>query len=408
MGSSQSSSQNSSPIDDHLSLDARKIQEIAHVLDVKAKTHNPLKLQEDVDWDLEQDKENVRLLKGLFKTLDPTVVRVPGDVHGQIKLSFKYEKNRHLLLVKVVQCRDLRSKDIRSRASAPYVKLQMYPDNHSHGIKTTQIMVETKSPVYNEIFAFKASEEELRESRLIAQVWDYDVVSHDDFLGELILETCNLNFQEEPVITAWFDLLMETDLSVTGQLSVAVDFQMPGSLFVTVHNARGLSPRTGNHTADPFIKVGIPGIGCVYSSQVRKDTLDPEWDETYEFEVAVEELSFRYLVFHVVDQTSLMSENFSMGQAVLDLDVIETKPNQHFLLKLTDLKNTEKMQNKLMQRVVTQEFREAFLAHMMSRQPEFLFQKHRGSKLVRVSCRKAGRTSRVNGQVRILDGIPVY
>ena len=48
---------------------------------------------------------------------------------------------------------------------------------------------------------------------------------------------------------------------------------------------------------------------------------------------------------------------------------------------VTVQKNSERMQDKLMQRVVTQEFREACLAHTVSRRPDFLFQQHRGSKV---------------------------
>ena len=44
-----------------------------------------------------------------------------------------------------------------------------------------------------------------------------------------------------------------------------------------------------------------------------------------------------YLVFHVVDQTSMMSENHSMGQAILDLPVMETQPTLHTALHLADL-----------------------------------------------------------------------
>ncbi|KAK7101976.1 synaptotagmin-1-like [Littorina saxatilis] len=408
MGSGQSTSQEPPPEELHLSQNQKKIEDIAHVLDVKARSENPLLLQED-NWDQhEQDKENVRLLKGLFKTLDPSVVRIPGDVYGQVQLSFKYDAKRQLLLVKVVQCRDLCCRDVRTRALAPYIKLQMFPDTHSHGAKTTQIITETRKPVFNEIFAFRASEEEMKETRLVAQMWDYDVASRDDFLGEVIVDTKSFNFQEEPVITAWFDLRMETDLSVTGELSVTVNFQMPSTLLVTVHGARGLSPRSGNQSADPFIKLAIPGAGAVYSSQIQKNTLDPEWEETFEFDVAVEELSLRYVVFHIVDQTNILSENHSMGQAILDLHMMETQPTFHDTLQLADLKNTERMQNKLTQQVVTQEFREACLAHTMSRRPDFLFQQHRGSKMVRVSCRKAGRTSSIGGQLRIMEGVPVF
>nr|KAG5708776.1 hypothetical protein BaRGS_031930 [Batillaria attramentaria] len=153
-------------------------------------------------------------------------------------------------------------------------------------------------------------------------------------------------------------------------------YQQPDQLFVTVHKAQGLSPRSGNQSADPFIKLAIPGLG--------------------------------YLVFHVIDHANMFSENESMGQAIIDLELLESQPNFHDTLKLADLKNTERMQNKLMQRVVTQEFREALQAHTFTRHPNFLFQQHSGTKMVTVSCRRAGRKSVIKGQARIMDGVPVY
>lgn len=62
--------------------------------------------------------------------------------------------------------------------------------------------------------------------------------------------------------------LFQTDLNVTGDLSVTLNFQMPSTLFVTVHGAQGLSPCSGRQSADPFVKVAIPGVGAVHSSQV--------------------------------------------------------------------------------------------------------------------------------------------
>ena len=57
MGSGQSSSQDPPPEELHLSQNPKKIEDITHVLDVKAKLKNPLLQQEDINWDQhEQDK----------------------------------------------------------------------------------------------------------------------------------------------------------------------------------------------------------------------------------------------------------------------------------------------------------------------------------------------------------------
>lgn len=63
------------------------------------------------------------MLKGMFKQLDPSVMKAFGEVRGEVQLSYKYDFKRHLLLVKVIKCRELRSKDLRSKMSDPYVKV---------------------------------------------------------------------------------------------------------------------------------------------------------------------------------------------------------------------------------------------------------------------------------------------
>lgn len=63
------------------------------------------------------------MLKGMFKQLDPSVMRAVGEVRGEVQLSYKYDFKRQLLLVKVIKCRELRSKDLRSKMSDPYVKV---------------------------------------------------------------------------------------------------------------------------------------------------------------------------------------------------------------------------------------------------------------------------------------------
>lgn len=63
------------------------------------------------------------MLKGLFKKLDPTVMKPIGDIKGEIQLSFKYDFNNEMLLVKVMACRELANRDIRGKMSNFYVKV---------------------------------------------------------------------------------------------------------------------------------------------------------------------------------------------------------------------------------------------------------------------------------------------
>ncbi|GFN90833.1 synaptotagmin-9 [Plakobranchus ocellatus] len=397
---------NSQPVPSHnpLQQNPEKIEALAKALDVKSERQKQLAIQET--WDrLEQDKRSLQVLKSLFKKLDPTVVRSPTDINGEIELAFKYDFKRQLLLVKVIKCRELHAQDIRTKASDPYVRLQLYPDLHSHGAKVTKIIVETREPVYNEIFAFKMREKELCDTNLVVQVFDYDSVTKDDFLGEVVVDLALFNFVKEPVLTAWYTLHMETDLSITGNLEVSLKFLGPQSLFLTVHGATGLSRRRDGHVAQAFVKVSVPGLGAVFKTEIVADESgNPEWQETFEFELPQEELSFRYAVLHVVDNQS-HQENNTLGQIIIDLDTLNLDTGFHGSLKLADLRNSERLRNKHLQHSVAQEFREAFRAHASSRHPTFLFdQCSSGKRNVTVTCKKAG----AQGKVTILDGVPVF
>ncbi|XP_005105452.1 synaptotagmin-like protein 2 [Aplysia californica] len=383
--------------------DPNKIELIAKALDVRAERQRQLEIQDG--WDrLEQDKQSLQSLKSLFKKLDPTVVKSPTDVNGEIELSFKFDEKRQLLLVKVIKCRDLHAKDVRRKASDPYVRLQLYPDLHSHGAKVTQIVVESRNPVYNEIFAFKIRPKELADTKLVVQVFDYDCVTRDDFLGEVVVELSQFNFQTEPVLTAWYTLCMETDLSITGDLEISLNFLKPQSLFLTVHGAYGLSRRQDGKPVHAMVKCTVPGSGSVHKTQVVvADDGNPDWQETFEFEIPEEELEFRYVLLHVLDNTAHTEHNM-LGQIIIDLDTLNTEGGYNGWLKLADLRNSDRLRNKQQQHKVTQEFREAFRAHAFARYPSFLFQQQMGKKSVTVTCRKAG----AQGKIQMMDGVPVF
>ncbi|XP_041349855.1 synaptotagmin-1-like [Gigantopelta aegis] len=398
MGGSQS--HEISPEERRLRQDPEKILRIARFLNTQAEKRKAGS-GDLVEWNQhDQDKQSMQLLKGLFKQLDPSVTSTIGDNNGEVQLSFKYDGSQNLLLVKVLKCRDLRNRDIRSKASDPYVKLEMHPDLHGEGGHTTQIVVETNSPVFNEIFSFTLSELEILDAKLIIQVWDYDVTSRDDFLGEVIVNMNTFNFKQDPIHTAWYTLRMQTDLSVSGEIDVSLSYQVPDRLFVSVLRATNLSPRDDRIKADPFVKLTIPGVGVMHRTQVKKSTLDPVWQETFEFSVPIEELAFRYIILHVIDESHYHG-NESLGQVIIDLDSFDLEKGSHQIHRLTDLKNSERIRNKMFQSRAAQEFRESFMAHACVRCPGFLFQMQSGKKVVSVSCRKAGSHARI----RIVDGI---
>jgi len=153
------------------------------------------------------------------------------------------------------------------------------------------------------------------------------------------------------------------------------------------------------------ILISIPGCPQVHTTMaVSEDTGNPEWNETYDFEIAEEELQFRYLLLHV-EEEGRHSELSTLGQVILELDCLEPQAPHRQPLKLADMRNCPRLRSRPQQHRIAQEFREAFRAHAAARQPSFLFQQAaQGKKKVTVSCRKAG----AQGSIQLVDGIPVF
>lgn len=65
----------------------------------------------------------MKMLKNVFSQLDPSVIHHGGIDNGSVELSLKFVTSKSLLLVRIECCKDLRSRDLRSRACNPYVKV---------------------------------------------------------------------------------------------------------------------------------------------------------------------------------------------------------------------------------------------------------------------------------------------
>ncbi|XP_070559077.1 synaptotagmin-1-like [Ptychodera flava] len=394
----------SSKTRDHVGSDPNRVQGMARLMTARPQKRRPknvhplFKLQMAEEEQYDHEKQSMYLLKHLFKKMDPTVMKTISDVRGEIKLSFKYDKYKTLLLIKLVSAKELVPKDLSGKAANPYVKFELIPDQTSEGAKTSSAAENTLYPTYNEIFTFKLLEEDVSDSKLRVQVWDKDIFGKDDFMGEKIVNLSEINFKE--VFTNWYELQAETDLSITGSLEISLGYRLPQTLLVTVHRANDLVRRDPGHDADPYVKIMVPGLQEIYKTTVAKSTLDPEWEETFELDVPQEELTERYIVFHILDMTG---DNESMGQVCVDLENLNIEEGYHGKFELADLKNHHRVRSKWSQKALVQEFKEAMYAHAVYKYPAFLFQKQEGNKVLTVENKHAGTSTKL----RIVDGVPL-
>ncbi|KAL3853077.1 hypothetical protein ACJMK2_016656 [Sinanodonta woodiana] len=382
MGTSNSSSIDPENIKVHQNL--KKIKHLTDVLTLRSEHQKQILKR---GWDKhEENLQNAQILKGMFKKLDPTVMQVPGEDRGEIELSFKYDYAKEILMIKVIKCRDLRNRDLRSKMFETFVRLQVMPDHRSQGPRMTKI-IRTNSPRYDEIFTYKIDGGDLGEAKLIAQVVDHSLGGLDEILGETIIDLKNFDFRNNPVHTAWYCLNAETDLSIKGELQISMAFQAPNTLLVTVHGANNLSPRDEDGLADPFVKISIPGTHTLHQTKVCEKTLDPTWIETFEFEMYEEEFENRNVVFHVIDKDTSTC-NDSLGQVVISLKEFNRETGLSGSFPLSDLKNMKQLRSQMHTNKVAEEFKEALLAHSFARVPHAIFKSHSGEKYKDQYCRK--------------------
>lgn len=71
-------------------------------------------------------QDNMVVLKQMFKKLDPSVLKTSASsANGEIQLQLKYMSRDKVLLVKVVQARDLSARDLRGKECNPYVQVRL-------------------------------------------------------------------------------------------------------------------------------------------------------------------------------------------------------------------------------------------------------------------------------------------
>lgn len=342
------------------------------------------------------------VIKELYKRMDPTVTQPDsGDIRGDVQLSLKYNHRQQLLLVKVIRARDLVARDLNGK-SDPYAVLDLVPDVQNEGKKKTAYKAKTLNPVFNEIVSFQLEQSCIAETKLRVAIWDHDFFGEDDFNGEGIVDLSKISLNSG-TYTDWFMLQLETDFSIKGELEVSLEYQEPESLFVTVHKAYNIKAgNTLRNTSDAFVKVAVSGINFHQETKVVSGSLDPEFEETFEFQVPQEEFASRVVLFHLLDK-ELVGSNSSLGQVHIELKNLDLDEPIRKCFPLADLKNESYKRSEWAQSAVAQEFREAMYAHALYRHPLFLrSMETKGRKMYSLSSRSAGSSAKVF----LVNGIP--
>ncbi|XP_061905579.1 rasGAP-activating-like protein 1 [Entelurus aequoreus] len=140
--------------------------------------------------------------KGLDSWINLTRVDPDEEVQGEIHLSLHLLKHTEKIVLRcdVIEARDLAPRDI-SGTSDPFARV-IY-NNYS---AETSIIKKTRFPHWGETLELDLDPRELsEEGTVVVEVWDWDMVGKNDFLGKVEIPFACLH--KTPLLDSWFRLL---------------------------------------------------------------------------------------------------------------------------------------------------------------------------------------------------------
>ncbi|XP_071942820.1 synaptotagmin-6-like isoform X2 [Antedon mediterranea] len=227
-----------------------------------------------------------------------------GQLCGKMEVSLKYDQPSESLMVHVIRATGLPAKDF-SGTSDPYVKIYLYPDRKKF---QTKVHRKTCNPTFHETFEFNVAYSDLSEKSLKFTIYDFDRFSRHDLIGEISVD--DLMNKVDPTRGArTFQLdiysTQSQDKPDLGEIMFSLCF-LPTAhrLTLNVLKARNLRAMDITGASDPYVKVSLISQGKRLKKRkttVKKNTLNPVYNEAMVFDVTPECMDEIILVVAVVD-----------------------------------------------------------------------------------------------------------
>ncbi|KAJ7405741.1 Synaptotagmin-1 [Willisornis vidua] len=281
---------------------------------------------------------------------------------GKIQYSLDYDFQNNQLLVGIIQAAELPALDMGG-TSDPYVKVFLLPDKKKK--YETKVHRKTLNPVFNEQFTFKVPYSELGGKTLVMAVYDFDRFSKHDIIGEYKVAMNTVDFGH--VTEEWRDLQSaeKEEQEKLGDICFSLRYvPTAGKLTVVILEAKNLkkmdvgglsvylafsesiyqeyileasntlSPLSPHHCpqsdpefqwggdalagigSDPYVKIHLMQNGKRLKKKkttIKKNTLNPYYNESFSFEVPFEQIQKVQIVVTVLDYDKI-GKNDAIGK----------------------------------------------------------------------------------------------
>ncbi|XP_042621534.1 rabphilin-3A-like isoform X1 [Cyprinus carpio] len=259
---------------------------------------------------------------------------------GMLEFSLLYEEEKNELHCNIIKAKGLKPMDSNGLAD-PYVKLHLLPGASKSNKLRTKTIRTTLNPVWNETLVYHGiTNEDMQKKTLRLSVSDEDKFGHNEFIGEtrVVLKKLKLNQKKtynvclERVIPvrctagagasrgmALYEEELKDDEEgeERGRILISLTYNSQQShLIVGVVRCAHLAAMDSNGYSDPFVKIHLkPDMGkkAKYKTQIKKKTLNPEFNEEFSYEVKLAELAKKTLDISVWDYDMGKSNDFIGG-----------------------------------------------------------------------------------------------
>ncbi|XP_023862804.1 synaptotagmin Vb [Salvelinus sp. IW2-2015] len=236
---------------------------------------------------------------------------------GKLEFSLDYNFTDAQLIVGILQAQDLAAMDMGG-TSDPYVKVYLLPDKKKK--HETKVQRKNLCPVFNETFIFKIPYTELGGKILVLQVFDFDRFSKHDVIGEIKIPMNSVDLGQP--MQCWRDLenSEKEEAEKLGDVCISLRYvPTAGKLTINIMEAKNLKKMDVGGLSDPFVKIVLQHNGKRIKKKkttVKKNTLNPYFNESFSFEIPFEQIQKVQVVITVYDYDKLGS-NDAIGKTFM-------------------------------------------------------------------------------------------
>ncbi|XP_055730884.1 rabphilin-3A-like isoform X1 [Salvelinus fontinalis] len=258
---------------------------------------------------------------------------------GLLEFTLHYEQESNALHCNIVKAKGLKPMDSNGLAD-PYVKLHLLPGASKSNKLRTKTLKGTLNPVWNETLVYHGiTDDDMQRKTLRLSVSDMDKFGHNEFIGETRVALKKLKANQKKNYSVCLERVVQVKKAGTGgsargmalyeeevkedeaeergRILVSLTYStQQGRLIVGVVRCAHLAAMDSNGYSDPFVKIFLkPDMGkkAKNKTQIKKKTLNPEFNEEFSYEIKHGELAKKSLDISVWDYDMGTSNDFIGG-----------------------------------------------------------------------------------------------